>query len=244
MSTPVDTPLIELKSVSKRFGRVAALDAVDLGLRAGESVAVFGPNGAGKTTLLRIIAGLIKPTSGGLFLDGEDLTHGHHDEARKRIGYISHQGLVYPELTARENLSFYGKLYNIGNAPERAESLLNDVGLKTRADDAVATYSRGMKQRLSIARALINDPDIILLDEPFTGLDQHAAEMLVNLLIRLHGERRTIVMITHNLKIGLDVSSRALIQAGGKIRFDKPVSQIDRAGFHDLYINVVGGAHY
>jgi len=244
MPTTIDAPLIELKSVSKRFGRVAALNAVDLDLRAGESVAVFGPNGAGKTTLLRIIAGLIKPTSGGLFLGGEDLTHGHHDEARKRIGYISHQSLVYPELTARENLSFYGRLYNIENARERGDALLNDVGLQSRADDPVLTYSRGMKQRLSIARALINDPDIILLDEPFTGLDQHAAEMLVNLLIRLHGERRTIVMITHNLKIGLDVASRALIQAGGKMRFDKPVSQIDRAGFHDLYINVVGSAHY
>lgn len=244
MPTSIDAPLIELKNVSRRFGRVTALDSLDLALRGGESVAVFGPNGAGKTTLLRIIAGLIRPTNGSLFLDGEDLTHGHHDEARKRIGYISHHSLVYPELSARENLLFYGKLYNIENSADRADTLLTDVGLKSRADDAVATFSRGMRQRLSIARALINEPDIILLDEPFTGLDQHAAEMLIALLLRLRGESRTIIMITHNLKIGLDVSSRAIIQAGGKLRFDKPTAEIDQAGFHDLYVNVVGGAHY
>ncbi|MBI4665748.1 MAG: heme ABC exporter ATP-binding protein CcmA [Nitrospinae bacterium] len=244
MRNDTPNPLITLEAVTKRFGRVAAVDGMGLSIGQGESLTIFGPNGAGKTTLLRIIGGLVKPTAGAIFIGGDDVTGGHHDEVRKRIGYISHQSLVYPELTARENLTFYASLYAVENGAERVESLLSEVGLTSRADDTAGAFSRGMKQRLSIARALVNNPDIILLDEPFTGLDQHAAEMLKNLLNRLRGEKRTIIMITHNLKMGLEMGSRVAIQAGGKIRFDSPVGGIDQSNFHDLYVETVGSAHY
>jgi len=238
------SPLIELKSIVKRFGRVNAVNGVSLAVKSGESLTIFGPNGAGKTTLLRMIAGLVKPTEGELVIAGEEVTHGHHDDLRRRIGYISHQSLVYQELTARENLVFFAKLYGVSEPHAKAETLLKEVGLESRGDDPAQTFSRGMKQRLSIARALVNDPDIILLDEPFTGLDQHAASMLQNLLKRLHSEKRTIVMITHNLQVGLEMGTRVAIQAAGKIRFDKAASEIDHAAFTEVYNGIVGSAHY
>ncbi|MBI5816112.1 MAG: heme ABC exporter ATP-binding protein CcmA [Nitrospinae bacterium] len=243
-SQNINSPLIELRSIVKRFGRVTALDHVDLGVAAGESLTIFGPNGAGKTTLLRMIAGLVKPSGGELMIAGEDVTHGHHDELRRRIGYISHQSLVYADLTAMENLVFFARLYGVADPERKGAELLDEVGLKSRADDTAGTFSRGMRQRLSIARALVNDPDIILLDEPFTGLDQHAAGMLMNLLSRLRGEKRTIVMITHNLEVGLSLGTRVAVQAAGKIRFDRAAAQIDRASFHDTYNGIVGSAHY
>lgn len=239
-----DKPLISLKSVSKRFGKVSAVDRMDLEVSKGEALTIFGPNGAGKTTLLRIIAGLVKPTDGEVFIDGEDVTAGHHDEIRSRIGYISHQSLVYSHLTARENLLFFARLYGVENPAARAAALLKEVGLESRADDLSQTFSRGMRQRLSIARALVHNPDIILLDEPFTGLDQHAADMLRAALSRLSGERRTIIMITHNIKAGVEMGTRVAVQVAGKMRLDRPTKNLVPAEFHDEYFKVVGAAHY
>ena len=239
-----EKPLIKLVNVTKTYGRVSALDGVDLAVREGEALTIFGPNGAGKTTLLRIIAGLVKPTAGEIFIAGDDVTGGHHDEIRSRIGYISHQGFVYDQLTARENLLFFARLYGVENAAARAAGLLGEVGLEARGNDTVQTFSRGMRQRLSIARALVNDPDIILLDEPFTGLDQHAADMLRKTLSRLTCEKKTIIMITHNIKSGLEMGTRVAVQVAGKIRLDKQVAEVDRSAFDDVYFQVVGEAHY
>ncbi|MGK7345974.1 MAG: heme ABC exporter ATP-binding protein CcmA [Candidatus Nitrospinota bacterium M3_3B_026] len=237
-------PLISLRGASKRYGRVTALDGVSLDFREGEAVTIFGPNGAGKTTLLRIIAGLIRPTGGEIHIAGVDVTGGHHDEIRNRIGYISHQSFVYGQLTARENLMFFARLYGVPDPGGRADELLGDVGLSARADDVVQTFSRGMRQRLSIARALVNGPDIILLDEPFTGLDQHAADMLRKTLGRLAGEGKTVVMITHNIKAGLEMGARVLALVAGGVRLDRPAEGLDYASFHDVYFGVVGQAHY
>lgn len=239
-----ESPVIRLENLAKHFGRVAAVAGISLDVGKGEALTIFGPNGAGKTTLLRMIAGLVKPGGGRIIIAGEEVTHGHHDEIRRKIGYISHQSLVYGQLTAMDNLRFFAELYGVGDPRAVAERLLGEVGLSARAGDPAATFSRGMKQRLSIARALVHDPEIVLLDEPFTGLDQHAAEMLQRMLMRLRNEGRTIVMITHNLNVGITMGTRIAVQAGGKICFDKPASEIDPALFHDIYNRTVGAAHY
>ncbi len=238
------TPFIRLDAVEKRYGRVTAVDGISLTVAKGEALTVFGPNGAGKTTLLRLIAGLAKPTGGKIVIGGFDVTGGHHDEVRRQIGYISHQGLTYGQLTARENLHFFAKLYGAIDPDQRAEELLDRVGLASRADDLVQTFSRGMKQRLSIARALVHDPDLVLLDEPFTGLDQHAADMLKSELSQLTSAGRTVVMITHNLKVGVEMAHRVTVQVAGKIRVDLPTADLDPVAFSETYFDAVGGAHY
>ncbi len=238
-----EQPLIHVDNAVKRFGRVAAVNGMDLRVNPGETLTIFGPNGAGKTTLLRMIAGLTQPTSGQITIDSFPLDT-HHDEVRGLLGYISHQSLVYDQLTARENLLFFAELYRVADSCGVAKKLLGDVGLTSRADDIVKTFSRGMKQRLSIARALVHSPTIVLLDEPFTGLDQHAADMLMKTLSRLSDEGRTVVMITHNLDVGIDMSSRVAIQVAGKISFDSPTDGLNHNEFRDLYFKTVGEAHY
>ena len=244
MQTSEIAPFIQLTGVSKTFGRVTAVNGVDLAVQKGEALTLFGPNGAGKTTLLRMIAGLGKPTAGQIVIDGQEVTHHHHDSVRRTIGYISHQSLTYGQLTAAENLKFFARLYGVEDDEKRSLDLLEEVGLSSRADDIVETFSRGMKQRLSIARALVHDPDIVLLDEPFTGLDQHAAEMLKRTLLRLRDERRTLVMVTHNIAVGIAMSGRVAVQVAGRIVMDEPTEGLDVEGFHQRYFDAVGEAHY
>ncbi len=206
---------LEVAGLTKRFAHVRALRGVDFALGAGESLAVFGPNGAGKTTLLRVLAGLLKPDSGTVRFGGELLVRGNAAH-RRRVGLISHHSLLYDGLTAAENLAFYARLYGAGAPRAAAARALAGVGLEARAGDAVATFSRGMIQRLAIARALLHDPDVILLDEPFSGLDQAAAATLRQLLGRLRAERRTMVLVTHNLDEGLELATHVAIQVGGR----------------------------
>jgi heme exporter protein A len=244
MSENAIRPLIEMRGVIKRFGHVTALSGVDYQVVPGEAVTLFGPNGAGKTTLLRMIAGLSRPTEGELLLDGEPVIDGADEALRRRIGYISHQSLTYGRLTARENLLFFARLYGVPDEETKVETLLQEVGLSRRADDVVDTFSRGMKQRLSIARALVHDPDIILLDEPFTGLDQHAAEMLKRMFASLREKGRTLIMITHNLAVGIAMSGRVAVQVAGRIVIDEPTAGIDPVAFTERYYQAVGEAHY
>ena len=243
MSKNGTSPVIQLNSVHKRFGRVAAVDDVSLTVNRGEFMTIFGPNGAGKTTLLRLMCGLTRISDGTVLIHGLDILD-HHDELRSKIGLISHQTFTYGHLTPMENLTFFGQLYGVENATERAKALLADVGLSSRADDPTRGFSRGMLQRLSIARALIHEPDILFLDEPFTGLDQHAAKTLTQSLAKLHDENRTIVMITHNLHLGLEMGTRVALQVAGKIHMDQPSENFDNATFDELYFKTVGEAHY
>jgi len=234
---------IECREATKRFGRLTAVDKINLKVAQGEFLTILGPNGAGKTTLLRMMAGLTRLSGGAISINGLAVNEGH-DELRKRIGYISHQTFTYGQLTALENLIFFGRLYGIADPGARAGELLGEVGLAARAGDPARTYSRGMLQRLSIARALIHNPSILFLDEPFTGLDQHAAETLKRSLRRLHNENTTIVMITHNLKMGLDMGTRIALQVAGKIRLDEAAGALDRDGCEEVYFKGVGEAHY
>jgi heme exporter protein A len=206
---------VEVAGLTKRFGHVRALRGVDFALGTGESLAVFGPNGAGKTTLLRILAGLLKPDGGVVRFGGEQLVRGNA-EHRRRVGLISHHSLLYDGLTAAENLVFYARLYSVAEPRAAAVRALDGVGLAARASDQVGTFSRGMVQRLAIARALLHEPDVMLLDEPFSGLDQGAAATLRELLGRLRAERRTMVLVTHNIDEGLELATHVAIQVAGR----------------------------
>ena len=176
--------MIEVRGLVKSFGGKVALDGVDLDVAEGEFLTLVGPNGAGKTTLIRVLATLTRPTEGSVRIAGYDLV-GQGTEIRRRIGLASHQTLLYDDLSAEENLRFYGRMYEVPDLEERITALLQRVGLEHRRHDLVHTFSRGMQQRLSIARALLHDPAILLLDEPYTGLDQHAAEVLKEVLVSL-----------------------------------------------------------
>jgi len=210
-------PALRASGLGKRFGRSVALDGIDLELPAGASLAVLGPNGAGKSTLLRLIAGLARPTSGSLTVAG---TPAHRPEARARVGFIGHASLLYPYLTARENLVFAARLQQAPEIAVRVERWLEGSGLARVADLAVSHFSRGMSQRLAIARGLIHDPSLLLLDEPFAGLDPRAATRLAEQLASLHAAGRTLVLVTHDPKRAAELSDRAIVLAAGRIVFD------------------------
>ena len=228
---------VEAQGLIKQFGSRRGLDGVDLAVPAGAFLSIFGPNGAGKTTLLRMLALLSRPTRGSLSILGVDALD-DPDALRSRIGLISHKSMLYGDLTARENLEFFSSLYGEPNRA-RIDELLRLVELDHRRNDCVRTYSRGMQQRLSIARALVNDPDLVLLDEPYSGLDPHAAELFDELIGRVR-DGRTFIMVSHDLQKGYDMCTHALILARGKVVVCAEKAQIEAAAFRDLYLATVG----
>lgn len=210
------TVLLSAANIGKLYGLRPVLRGVSLDVARGEFVAILGANGAGKTTLLRILATLARPNGGALAVGGVDAL-AHPDRARAFIGLVSHQSLIYPELTARENLAFYGRMYGLGDLEVRIETALRRANLWPRRDDLARTFSRGMIQRLTIARAILHDPPLLLMDEPFTGLDQASAANLSALLRDAALGDRAVVMTTHELTRGLDGVTRALILKSGRI---------------------------
>ncbi|NOZ26402.1 MAG: heme ABC exporter ATP-binding protein CcmA [Nitrospirae bacterium] len=231
---------LRIEGLRKSYDGVDALRGIDLELERGDFLSLFGPNGAGKTTLIRIIATLLKPSSGSVRVMDFDMEE-HPEEFRARLGVISHQSFLYSDLSARENLEFYAALYGVSDPAAKAEELLGLVGLLDRADSKVSGFSRGMQQRLSIARALVNDPVLLLLDEPYTGLDQSASILLSSHLRRLHGQHRTIVMVTHDLKRGLEAASKVGILARGKLVYLKERGGIDPGEFEHAYLRYLKG---
>ena len=217
--------LIEVEALSKAYGLLPALRDVSFRVGRGECVRLLGANGSGKSTLLRALAGLSKPSSGQIRIGGWEMPK-EAGQARAQIGLVAHQPLLYENLTARENLHFFGKLYAIKREERerRSAELLRRVDLHRRADSLVRTFSRGMKQRLSLARALLHQPDLLLLDEPYSGLDQKAGELLDELLLAAKSGGQTIVMSTHQLERGAQFAERALILSRGRISFDGPGS--------------------
>jgi heme exporter protein A len=232
---------IETVGLSKAFGAIQAVDRLSLRVHEGESVALFGSNGAGKTTLIRMLTLSLRPSSGTLRIAGldpkkDDLT------IRKRTGVISHQSYLYDDLTARQNLEFYARLYGADDPRGRADQLLRTVGLAARADDPVGTFSRGMQQRASLARALVHEPRVVFLDEPFTGLDPHGARTLRTTLEQLRDAGRTVFMVTHNLTQGLELSDRWLILARGRVVDEGRSSDTDATAFERDYFDRLDAA--
>lgn len=213
--------MIRIEELSRRFNRLVALDRVNLHIKPGESFALLGPNGAGKTTLVRILSTLLKPTSGRVVINGIDVRE-EPEEAKGRIGVVSHNPFLYDELSAWENLEFFADLYDCQpNIP----ALLQEVNLKGRARDLVGTYSRGMKQRLSIARALLHDPQVLILDEPTSGLDITSRQGFYNLLRSLKQKGKTLLLTTHYLEEAMLLCARGAVLNKGKV-----VSELDLTG--------------
>ncbi|HEX2189621.1 MAG TPA: heme ABC exporter ATP-binding protein CcmA [Longimicrobiaceae bacterium] len=234
-------PTVEARGVEKWYGPLPAVRRADFALGAGEFLALFGPNGAGKTTLLKMLAGLVRPTRGEVRVAGEAVAGG--DGAwRRGIGVLSHQTFLYAGLSAAENLEFYGRLYGLDRLRERVGEALEGVGLWERRGDRVRGFSRGMQQRLALARTLLHDPRLVLLDEPYTGLDPHAAAMLNGVLERLRDGERTVVLVTHNLSQGLELATRVVVQAGGRWISDEPRAAVDAARWERVYTDRVAGA--
>lgn len=227
------SPLLRLDQVTKKFGTTTAVRNVSLEIYAGDYLAIFGPNGAGKTTLLRIIASLTQPNSGKVEFFGLP-----DDSARSRVGYVSHQSLLYNELTGFENLVFYARLYGINRPCHRSKKILARMGVHQARDQLVRGYSRGMKQRLTLARALLHEPRLLLLDEPYTGLDQHGCRLLTDILKTLKNEGRTILLVTHNINEGLELCTRAVIQRS-ELVFQALREQFDQPEFERLYFQAV-----
>ena len=239
MAEPVTTQLaLEVRDLSRTFGARKALDKVTFDLPKGAFLSIFGPNGAGKTTMLKVLSTLTNPSSGTAKIVGLDVVQ---DAVllREKIGFISHNPLLYPDLTAEENLQFFADLYCIDNPKERVRELLLAVELDHRRLDAVRTFSRGMTQRLSIARALLHHPDVIFLDEPYSGLDPHAMDILDSLIAAVRAEH-TFVMISHDLQKGLELCSHALILAKGKVVLFDEREAIDPDEFAATYRATVG----
>jgi len=233
------TPAIEAVDLSRRFGSLTALAGVSLEVARGECVTLFGPNGAGKTTLIRILTLGLRPTAGSLRVAGLD-PRSDDREIRRRIGAISHASFLYDDLTPRQNLVFFGRLYGAPDAAGRARELLETVGLRTRADDPVGTLSRGLQQRASLARALVHDPEIVFLDEPFTGLDPLGARALCRALATLRSDGRTVVLTTHDLRQGLELSDRWVLLARGRIVEQGRSADTDPRTFEDTYLERAG----
>jgi heme exporter protein A len=204
---------IAAHGVERRFGGVRALRGVDLEVAGGETLAVFGSNGAGKTTLLRILAGLLRPNAGDVRLFGQVLPG--EASLRRRIGVVGHETFIYGDLSATENLSYYARLYGVG--PARGAELLAEVGLRDAAHRPARTYSRGMLQRLSLARAILHEPDLLLLDEPFTGLDALGGDVLAGVFARVRAAGATIVLTTHDFERGIEAATRAVVLHRGRI---------------------------
>lgn len=214
---------------------------MDLSLEEGRFLTIFGPNGAGKTTLLKILSLLMPASSGKLVLAGQEVKD-DTTALRQKIGVISHHSYLYGNLTARENLRFYGWLYRVSNLEERVEEVIREVGLELFFNDPVRVFSRGMQQRLSIARAILHNPSILFLDEPYTGLDQQAIEILNSVLAGLKNQHRTVVMITHNFEVGLSVSDEIMILNKGEVAFRGRREEVGSLkDFQELYREKVGG---
>jgi heme exporter protein A len=218
--------MITVRKLVKRFGLKTVLRGMDFSVEQGEFVALLGPNGAGKTTFLRILSSLSRPSLGYVNIAGYSLPN-QASAVRRRLGVVSHLPLLYGDLTAEENLRFYARMYNIQEAEKRISDVLEMVGLASRRRDLVRTYSRGMQQRLAIGRAVLHDPEVMLFDEPHTGLDQDASQMLDTVLREVAARGRTVVMTSHDLARVADLASRFDILSRGVIAASIQRTQIN-----------------
>lgn len=235
--------MIDVADLTKSFGPCRALADVNLHIAPGECVVLVGPNGAGKTTLLRILATLARPTSGTVCIAGLDPAKAGADaragaDVRMQIGFLSHRTLLYDDLTAEQNLAFYARMYAIPDAQARIDALLERVGLTARRHDLVRTYSRGMQQRLAVARVVLHRPALVLLDEPYTGLDPLAADALTALLADLTGAGCTLLLTSHDLQSDITANRRIVVLNRGRIVYDSP--HADAGTFPALYRELVG----
>ena len=227
---------ISTRDISKAFGRTTVLRDVNLDVPWGQFLVIFGPNGSGKTTLIKVMATLLRPTKGEVSVGGIDYRR-NAAAIRRLIGVVTHQPLLYEELTAYENLQFFGRMYLLENLMDRIEEVASLVGVEDRLHHRVGTLSHGLQRRVSLGRALLHDPPILLMDEPETGLDQSSLDMLDDILrAPPKGGSRTIVMTTHNLAWGLGLADSVAILSRGGITFRESRAQVADSSFRGLYL--------
>ncbi len=230
--------MIEAQGLAKYFGRFTALRSLTVTIGRGEFISLFGRNGAGKTTFLRVVAGLSRPSSGSLrILDPQPLAP---LAARGLMGYLSHNTALYLDLTALENLRFYAELHGLPHQDSDLERRIDVVGLSGRGHEPVRNYSRGMQQRLAIARAFLHDPQILLLDEPFTGLDQAGTEFLKGYLAGARRDGKTCIMATHDVPLGYELADRMVVIEKGVVALDLSKSRVSLAEFQSRYAELAG----
>jgi heme exporter protein A len=229
--------VIEVSGLAKYYGRAVALRDFNLSAAAGEFIALFGRNGAGKTTFLRILAGLSRPSSGTFRIqpsNGAQLRY-----VRGAIGYLSHNTVLYADLTALENMRFYARLMDVAADEESLVKRIEEVGLAGREKEPVRNYSRGMQQRLAIARAFMHNPDILLLDEPFTGLDQGGAEFLTGYLLKAQSQGKICIMTIHDTKTGYEMADRLIVIDRGVAAIDVQKASLTLNDFQERYRRIV-----
>lgn len=234
---PKHDNIIEVHELVKKFGSNTVLREINLYLKKGNFLALFGPNGAGKTTLIKILSSLMLPTSGNVQVAGFDL-RSHRDSLCNIIGVLSHNTYLYNNLSVFENLKFYGMMYDIKKLTKRIEKLIELVGLGQYMHDRVQTLSRGMRQRLSIARTIIHEPQILFLDEPYTGLDQQSVKELNRLLSYFRDQGKTIIMISHDLNRELELCSHVAILASGTLAYMQDSANLTKESFRRTYIEI------
>ncbi len=229
------------EGVTRKYGGRAVVNDVSLQLSAGDCLALFGPNGAGKTTLLRMLGGLLRPTRGRVTLHGRELPG--EAETRRLLGVISHKSMLYDALTVRENVLFAAECQGLRNAAAATDAVLEKLLVRDRANTTVRLLSRGLQQRVSIARALVHGPSLVLLDEPYTGLDETGARALTDALRALKANGATVVLITHNLSEGLALATETAIMRNGQFvhRMTRPDSEYDVTQYATLYRELVAG---
>jgi len=232
--------IIEVHNLMKRFGAKPVLRGLDFAVNEGEFVALVGPNGAGKTTFLRVLASPARPSLGSVSIAGFQLPS-QAAGVRHSLGVVTHLPLLYGDLTAQENLRFYGKLYSVPGLSGRIDAVLELVGLSVRRNDLVRTFSRGMQQRLAIGRAVLHDPAVLLFDEPYTGLDQQACDMLDRILRDVAGRGRTVVMTSHDLGRVQDLASRFDVLSGGLIAASTTPTGLGSGNLLDFYRQALAG---
>lgn len=234
-------PIIEIEKLVKAYGFLPVLKGINMTVERGQFLALLGANGSGKSTLLRLLTGLAKPTAGQIRIGGWSIPQ-EMQAVRAQIGLVSHKSLLYDNLTARENLRFYANLYDLPatTIDPRIDELLIKVGLGKRGDSLVRTFSRGMLQRLSIARALLHNPHVLLFDEPYTGLDQDAGVILDDLLLQAQSDGHTIIMATHQLERAARLCQRVIILNRGKVAYDGHKGDYDTASLPNIYSDVTG----
>jgi heme exporter protein A len=233
--------MITVRKLVKRFGMKSVLRGMDFSVESGEFVALLGPNGAGKTTFLRILSSLSRPTLGSVTIAGFSLPN-QAAAVRRRLGVVSHLPLLYGDLTADENLRFFARMYDLTQIEKRISEVLNLIGLSSRRHDLVRTFSRGMQQRLAIGRAVLHDPEVVLFDEPHTGLDQDACQMLDDVLREVAARGRTVVMTSHDLARVADLASRFDVLSRGVIAASVQRAQIEPDNLLAFYRQTINEA--
>ena len=237
---PGDSPLLLARDLTKTFGRFTALRSLSLRVPEGEFLTIVGRNGAGKTTFLKIVSSIVRSYTGDVLLAGKNLKDADED-TRSKIGFVSHESLLYKDLTVRDNLSFYARMYGVADRERKIDEIIRRVDLDAKTSVLVRALSRGMKQRLSLARAFIHEPSILLLDEPFTGLDERASEILEEVLAGFKRSGGTVIMVTHDIERGWTHADRVVVFEKGTVVHETSARETSLEAFKNEYRRILNG---